>query len=79
MSIVFCFCMTIAAGVVSKGATFFMVSQAAADVSIEACSDNFNVPVSDGTVVTLTETERVGWIWAIFFCFLAGELVTFIR
>ena len=76
----FCFCTTIIAGVLSKGATFIMVSQLAPDVPREVCSQKFNLPISgNSTFITLTETERVGWIWAVFFCFLAGELATFIR
>ena len=57
-----------------------MVSQLAPDVPREVCSQKFNLPISgNSTFITLTETERVGWIWAVFFCFLAGELATFIR
>ena len=39
----FCFCTTIIAGVLSKGATFIMVSQLAPDVPREVCSQKFNL------------------------------------
>ena len=77
------FCLTLVSGVVSKGATMFMVSQVAANVTQAACPERFSyfsftIP---GTVygVQLTQTEKVGWLWAIFFCYLASEVFTFIR
>ena len=77
------FCLTLAAGVVAKGATFFMVSQIGANVYQRACANNFgyfsfNIK-GEINGVELTETERVGWVWAIFFCFLAGEFYTLVR
>ena len=83
LTIIVIFCLTLAAGVVAKGATFFMVSQIGANVSQKACADKFEfLSYSiNGNVaeVHLTEQEKVGWIWAIFFCFLAGEFYTFVR
>ena len=77
------FCLTLTAGVVAKGATFFMVSQIGKHVIQRACPENFgyfsfNIR-GEITAVELTETEKVGWIWAIFFCFLAGEFYTLVR
>ena len=83
-SILGAFCLTLAAGVVSKGATFFMVSQIKDD-ELKVCPEKFgyfsfeNNQITNVTAVLLTETERVGWIWALFFCFLAGEVFVFIR
>ena len=80
---IFTFSLTLAAGVVSKGATFFMISQSAAQVTIDACPTSFLqfIPPKNDSVTTVspTETERIGWIWSIFFCFLAGEVWNFIR
>ena len=83
LTMVVVFCLTLASGVVSKGATMFMVSQVAANVTRAACPERFSyfsftIP---GTVygVQLTQTEKVGWLWAIFFCYLASEVFTFIR
>ena len=81
LSIIVVFCLTLAAGVVSKGATFFMVSQLSNDVTITACQKEFTTQLGSQIINTVspTATERVGWFWAIFFCFLAGELFTLIR
>ena len=81
LTMVLLFLVTLAAGVVSKGATFFMVSQVAARTkTMPACTEDFPLMVRDPTVsVGITELEKVGWIWAIFFSFLAPELFTFIR
>ena len=83
LTMIVIFCLTLAAGVVAKGATFFMVSQIGKNVIQKACPENFgyfsyniNGEISE---VELTETEKVGWIWAIFFCFLAGEFYTLVR
>ena len=83
MTIIIIFCLTLAAGVVAKGATFFMVNQIGANAKQKACSKqfgflNYNVK-GDISEVHLTEQERLGWIWAIFFCFLAGEFWTLVR
>ena len=77
------FCLTLAAGVVAKGATFFMVSQIGENVKQKACAKkfeslSFNI-IGSICEVHLTEREKVGWTWAIFFCFLAGEFYTFVR
>ena len=79
----FVFCLTLTAGVVAKGATFFMVSQIGKTVKQKACEEKFE-PYSFNIVgsiseVHLTEQEKIGWIWSIFFCFLSGEFYTFIR
>ena len=81
VSIMVVFCLTLAAGVVSKGATFFMVSQLSNDVVISACQKEFSTQLGSQVINTVspTETERVGWFWAVFFCFLAGEVFTLIR
>ena len=83
LTMIIIFCLTLAAGVVAKGATFFMVSQIGKNVIQKACPENFryfsyNIK-GEISAVELTETEKVGWIWAIFFCFLAGEFYTLVR
>ena len=64
------FSLTLAAGVVSKEATFF-ISQSEDQVTIDACPTSFVqfIPPKNESVptVSLTETERIGWIWSIFF------------
>ncbi len=75
--------MTLVAGIVAKGATFFMVNQIGPNVKQKACPEKFgflsyNIR-GDISEVQLTETEKIGWIWAIFFCFLAGEFYTLVR
>ena len=76
------FLLLIAAGVVSKGATFFMVSQIGPDVEQPACQKKFGAgfpfPMGDTVTVGPTETEKVGWYWALFFSFIAPEVATFI-
>ena len=74
------FVVVVTAGVVSKGATFFMVNQVAASKKIEVCPDNF--PLIDGRFywnVEPSPTERIGWLWVIFFSFIAPEIFTFFR
>ena len=57
-----------------------MVSQIGKDVTINTCPMEFpSSLVSHDTRVGVTQTERVGWIWAIFFCFLAAEVFTLIK
>ena len=84
VTMVVVFAVTLLAGVVSKGATFFMVSQVAAKTKTSpACLSDFppNLPTDPEVtvVVGITDREKVGWIWAIFFSFLAPEIFTFIR
>ena len=74
------FVVVIIAGVVSKGATFFMVNQIAPK-KIEICPENFPV-MFDARFswnVEPSQTERIGWLWVIFFSFLAPEIFTFFR
>ena len=81
VTMVVVFVVTLMAGVVSKGATFFMVSQVAGRTKMSpACSSDFPASVwQSGATVGITEREKVGWVWAIFFSFLAPELFTFFR
>ena len=74
-------CITLAAGVVSKGATFFIVSQVSSkSKQIPACRGSFSIwPGSGDVTVEPSVIEKVGWLWAIFFCFLAPELFTLTR
>ena len=74
-------CVVLAAGVVSKGATFFMVSQVAArSKQVPACPASFSALPADITAtVAPAQVEKVGWLWAIFFSFLAPELFTLVR
>ena len=80
---VFVFILTLGSGVVSKGATIFMVSQVRSNVTQTACPGEFTYfdTFYTGEVygVKLTETETVGWIWALFFCYISGEVFVFIR
>ena len=83
LTIIMVFCLTLASGVVAKGATFFMVSQIGEIVKQKACAEkfeslSFNIK-GNISEVHLTEQEKLGWIWAIFFCFLSGEFYTFVR
>ena len=74
------FVVVITAGVVSKGATFFMVNQVAPK-KIEICPSNFP-PMFDARFSWNVEpslTERIGWLWVIFFSFIAPEIFTFFR
>ena len=86
------FGVTLAAGVVSKGATFFMINQVSSsdNVFIEgtmtpkkaivACNSSFNqISVGEYAMVWATATEKVAWLWAIFFSFIAPEFFTLIR
>ena len=79
----FVFLVTLGSGVVSKGATIFMVSQIGSNVTQTACPGEFTYfdAFYPGEVhsVELTESERVGWIWALFFCYISGEVFVFIR
>ena len=74
------FVVVVTAGVVSKGATFFMVNQVAAkSKGMLTCASDFSFPNLPGQVATATEVEKIGWLWAIFFSFLAPEIFTFFR
>ena len=81
-SMVALFLLLIAAGVTSKGATFFMVSQISPNVEQPACPKQFGsgfvFPTEATVTVAPTETEKVGWFWALFFSFIAPEVATFI-
>ena len=82
VTMVVVFAVTLLAGVVSKGATFFMVSQVAAKTKTSpACLADFppTLPSDLDVTVGITDREKVGWVWAIFFSFLAPEIFTFFR
>merc|ERR1719495_1371356 len=74
------FCVTLLAGIVSKGATVFMVGQIGTSQRHPACWNDFKLPnlttTSKSVSVELTPTEKVGWFWGIFFCFIAPEVLT---
>ena len=75
------FVVVVTAGVVSKGATFFMVSQVVTSKKIDICPRNFP-PMFDERFSWTVEpslTERIGWLWVIFFSFIAPEIFTFFR
>ena len=74
------FAVVVTAGVVSKGATFFMVNQLAAK-KIEICPDKFPLTIDRSFYWTVEPhlTERIGWLWVIFFSFIAPEIFTFFR
>lgn len=81
VTMVVVFVVTLTAGVVSKGATFFMVSQVSSRTKImSGCTTSFPQSLQQtGVSVGITDRERVGWVWAIFFSFIAPELFTFLR
>ena len=74
------FVVVVTAGVVSKGATFFMVNQVAAK-KIEICPGKFPLTIERSFYWTVEPhlTERIGWLWVIFFSFIAPEIFTFFR
>ena len=81
MAVVFVVVLT--AGVVSKGATFFMVNQVATKNSlpIDICRRNFPQLLDErfDWSVEPSLIERIGWLWVIFFSFIAPEIFTFFR
>ena len=80
MAVVFVVVLT--AGVVSKGATFFMVNQIATkEFEMEICPRNFPPMIDDGFQWNVEPSlrERIGWLWVIFFSFIAPEIFTFFR
>ena len=73
------FLLTLAAGVFSRGTTFFMVSQLSAR-SREVCSAQHPETREElGTSVANTALERVAWIWCIFFAFAFPEVLHFLK
>ena len=60
------FLLTLAAAVVSKGSTFFMVSQLS-NHPVTTCNTESSV-LGQRSVIN-TPREKVGWIWCIFFAF----------
>ena len=74
------FCVTLLAGIVSKGATIFMVGQIGTSQRHHACWSDFNLPnlttSARSVFVELTPTEKVGWYWGLFFSFIAPEVLT---
>ena len=74
------FVIVTAAGVVSKGATFFMVNQVAKDSKqISICQKHFPPMLTGLEMAEVSTVEKIGWLWAIFFSFIAPEVFTFFR
>ena len=74
------FVIVTAAGVVSKGATFFMVNQVAKDSKqIPICQKHFPPMLTGLEMAEVSTVEKIGWLWAIFFSFIAPEVFTFFR
>ena len=55
LAMIFTFSLTLAAGVVCKGATFFMISQSAAQVSIDVCPSSF---VFNSFLLQMTQSQQ---------------------
>ena len=71
------FVVVVTAGVVSKGATFFMVNQVAKESKqLAVCDKDFTMTY---VYTEVAPVEKVGWLWAIFFSFVAPEFFTFFR
>lgn len=72
------FLVVLTAGVVSKGATFFMVAQMSQIKTLVYCKDPFNVDKRESWVVHTTQ-DTVAWLWAIFFVYATPELLVWLR
>ena len=60
-----------------------MVSQLGRNTIQAGCLDDdfnakFNTSYED-IIIELNPGEKVGWFWAVFFCFIAPEFMTFIK
>jgi len=77
------FIMVLASTVVSKGATFLMVSQVSTSKTpMGFCADKIPYIYSNLTsplVSNNSEQEKVAWLWGIFFCFVGPEFLVFIQ
>ncbi|XP_076243610.1 hyaluronan synthase-like protein kkv [Calliopsis andreniformis] len=71
------FVIVLGSGVVAKGTILFMTSQLRADRKIAYC--NRQIGRDKQLVATLTEEERIAWIWCIIIAFAVPEFGTLIR
>jgi chitin synthase len=71
------FLVVLGSAVISKGTLLFMTSQIKPDIAHDYCPTNYGS--GKAVKVTISQTERVSWLWAIFFSFITPEFFTLFR
>ena len=74
---VFCFVVVLGGAVVSKGTTLFMTSHIKPNRAIRHCNED--IERDHQYQAEISSTERVAWVWCLFFAFIAPEVGTLFR
>ena len=74
---IMCFVVVLGGSVISKATVLFMTSQIRPQKSILYC--NLDLERDKSYQADISLSERVAWIWCLFFVFIAPEVGTFVR